>query len=160
VTGPPSVLTGAEVPEDAHLVAEQLQTAKPSYFGGVLLDRSFVYVGFTRDPCKHLAELQRKVADPSVFRVFLATHSYAQLEALTNRMTADSVWLQAHVPELTGYGPDIGTQTLGVGLRHVTDRAKSLITARYAGGDKGLFSFHQQAPLRPVNTVARLNTAS
>jgi hypothetical protein len=142
------VLTGGDVPEDAHLVAEQLQAAAPSYFGGVMVGRGVVYVGFTRDPCKHLAELQGQVVDPAVFQVYLAGHSFAQLETLTKRMAADEVWLLEHVPELTGYGPDIATQTLGVGLQWVSERAKALITARYAGGDTNLFSFHQQD--RPI----------
>lgn len=104
----------------------------PDTYADLYRDREgLVYVGFTKDAEKHLANLKSQFKYPELLRLFPAMFSKAQLDETTQRITADLTRLRSQGIMIYTVGPNIQANSVDVTVDNANSETITLIKSRY-----------------------------
>lgn len=73
----------------------------------------------------------RTVARAARLHVRLLQHGRRELDRLTTRIAEDDAWWKRHRLELSGWGPDLFTDSVRISVRHYSDETAVLLIRRY-----------------------------
>jgi len=143
----PGIGNGGGPPGDVLAAAQGWAAAHPQSYGGLFLSGRYVYVELVGDAAAELAQIRHGLSDPQWVRAVRAEYTFAQLQALVDRITADQAWVKAQGIQMSAWGPDPYRNRVGVKLTRDDAHWRSLLVARYGGA---MLRFDVQAYAVPV----------
>lgn len=143
----PGLGNGGGPPGDVLAAAQAWGAAHAQSYGGLFLSGRYVYVELVGDAAAELADIRRGVSDPQSVRAVRAEYTFAQLQAMVDRISADQAWVKAQGIQMSAWGPDPYRNRVGVKLTRDDAHWRSLLTSRYGGA---MLRFDVQAYAVPV----------
>jgi len=121
----------AELNAAVAALRDDAQREFPDVFGGVYWQGDRIKLAFTRDAEAHRGQLVRNFPRPELVDAVTVQFSLAALQAVADRITADSADLVRQGANLSTWGVDPTTNRVQVGIEHPTSGVIENLQRRY-----------------------------
>jgi hypothetical protein len=123
--------TCTDATQDALSAIELYGRDHPHEFAGTFLSGHTIYVGFTHDAERHVADIRQRLSNHVEILPFSAEQTYATLVAQRDRIAADSTDLAREGVGLASVGIDTRANRVAIVVEKLTPFVEAQLADRY-----------------------------